>query len=196
VLNGPLGLWGYDPKTGKEVWHVYRYPGTEENKFGEPLPLFTKETLYTAAGRERGFLQAVKLGGVGELKPEWEVRRPGVRDVGSGVLAGDYLIFADGRKFNISAHDAKTGKMLYQVTTKGGHYPEAVFYASPLLLNGKVLCLRNDGRTYIIEPGPKLNVIRENVLSDGTEFSASPAVADGKLFLRSQTHLYCIGKND
>ena len=47
---------------------------------------------------------------------------------------------------------------------------------------------------FVVEPGPTLNIIRENVLSDDTDFSASPAVADGKIYLRSQTHLYCIGE--
>ena len=70
------------------------------------------------------------------------------------------------------------------------------FYASPILLNGKVLCLHSEGITFVLEPGPELKILNRNILSDGTDFSASPAVADGKLFLRSQTHLYCIGQKN
>lgn len=198
ALNGPQGVWGYDPKTGKELWHCFRHPDDDKNWFGEPLPLFSKDTLYAAAGRETGFLQAMKLGGEGDITASglvWELRRKGIRDVGSGILAGDYLIYADGRGATISAHDIHTGKQLYFERTTGIK-KGAGFYASPVLMQGKVLCLRQDGRTFVLDPGPTLKIVRENVLSDDSDFSASPAVADGKLYLRSQTHLYCIGEKN
>lgn len=192
VLNGPRGVWAYDPKTGSERWHRDRHPDEDNNKFGEPMPLSANGILYAAAGREGGYLQAIRQDD-GELV--WEVPRKGIRDVGSGVLVGDVLIFGDGRGALLSAHDIKTGKQLYSERSKGAATGKGTkgFYSSPLLLNGKVLCLRQDGVTFVLEPGRSLKVVRENVLSDGTDFSASPAVADGRLFLRSQTHLYCVG---
>jgi outer membrane protein assembly factor BamB len=194
VLNGPLGVWGYDPKTGKELWHCFRHPDDKNCKFGEPMPLFANGTIYTPAGREFGYLQAIKMDGEGDITKSglaWELPRKGIRDVGSGILVGDCLIYADGRHATFSAHDIKTGKQLFFEYTKV--QKGKAFYASPVLLNGKVLCLRQDGHTFVLEPGPTLNIVRENVLSDGTDFSASPAIADGRMYLRSQTHLYCIG---
>ena len=195
VLNGPRGVWAYEPKSGKELWHCERHPDEDTQKFGEPLPLFNKSVMYAAAGRNSGFLQAIKLGGSGDLTSSglvWEVRRKGIRDVGSGILAGDVLIYAD-KQATISAHDIKTGKQLYSMRTRGS---TKAFYASPVMIKGKVLCLRQDGTTFVIDPGPEYKLVRQNLLSDGTDFSASPAVADGKLFLRSQTHLYCIGEKN
>jgi outer membrane protein assembly factor BamB len=193
VLNGPLGVWGYDPKTGKELWHCSRHPDDDRNKFGEPMPLFNREMSFTAAGRESGFLQAIRLGGSDDITKSglaWEVRRKGIRDVGSGILVNNYLIYADGRTATLSAYDIQTGKQLFFERTKA---PKAkAFYASPVFIQGKVLCLRQDGTTFVLEPGPALKIVRENVLSDGTDFSASPAFADGKMFLRSQQSLYCI----
>ena len=46
----------------------------------------------------------------------------------------------------------------------------------------------------MLQPGREFKVIDRNKLTDGTPFRASPAVVDGKLYLRSQTHLYCIGE--
>jgi outer membrane protein assembly factor BamB len=194
VLNGPQGVWAYDPKTGKELWHCYRHPDQDQNKFGEPLPLFANGMIYTAAGRETGYLQAMKMDGAGDISKTglaWEVRRKNIRDVGSGILVGDYLLYADGRDGAISTHDIKNGNQNSE-KTKGGRQGNA-FYSSPILLNGNILCLRQDGRMFVLEPGPEIKIVRENVLSDGTLFNASPAVADGKLYVRSQTHLYCIG---
>ena len=195
VLNGPRSVWGYDPKNGHELWHCDRHPDLDNNKFGEPLPLFANGVLFTAAGRESGYLQAIKMDGSGDVTGSglaWELPRKGIRDVGSGILAGNYLIYADGRGALISAHDVATGKQLFSERTKA--QKGKAFYASPILLNDKVLCLRQDGRTFVLDPGPTLKIVRENVLSDGTDFSASPAIADGQIYLRSQTHLYCVGK--
>ncbi len=200
VLNGPFGVWGYDPKTGRELWHCLRHPDEDNNRFGEPMPLHVGSIMFAAAGRESGYLQAIRLGGNGDVTGSglvWEMRRKGVRDVGSGVLVDKFLIFADGRS-NISAHDIKTGKQLYFERIKSGKSGQGAkgFYASPIVVDGLVLCLHQVGRTFVVKPGPKLEIVRENVLSDGTDFSASPAVANGRLYLRSQTHLYCIGNKE
>jgi outer membrane protein assembly factor BamB len=193
VLNGPQGFWGYDPKTGKELWHVSRHPDEDNTKFGEPIPVFNQSTFFAPAGREGGYFQAVKLGGNGDVSKSnllWEVRRKGTRDVGSGVLAADYLMYADGRAGYITCHDAKTGKLYYQ--ERAGSKSE-YFYASPMLIQNKVVFVRTDGRTFVVEPDSTYKVVRQNVLNDGTVFCASPAVADGRLFLRSQQYLYAIG---
>ena len=52
--------------------------------------------------------------------------------------------------------------------------------------------LADDGVMKIVKPGPELEVIAENPL--GEYCYASPAIADGKLYIRGEKHLYCIGK--
>ena len=49
-----------------------------------------------------------------------------------------------------------------------------------------------DGDTFVIKAGPKHEVIRTN--SIGEPVYASPAIADGKIFIRGEKHLYAIGK--
>jgi hypothetical protein len=63
-------------------------------------------------------------------------------------------------------------------------------------VRGKLLFLLDNGTTIILDPEAKLKEVSRNKLGDGNEleFGASPAVADGKLFLRSQTTLYCISE--
>ena len=50
---------------------------------------------------------------------------------------------------------------------------------------------RQDGRTHVLAASPTYTPVAVNRLSGG--FMASPAAADGELFLRTKTHLYCIG---
>ena len=66
--------------------------------------------------------------------------------------------------------------------------------ASPVMVRGKILFLLDDGTTVVVEPEKEFKVIVRNKLAEGGElnFAASPAIADGKLFLRSQGHLYCL----
>jgi hypothetical protein len=54
-----------------------------------------------------------------------------------------------------------------------------------------VFFLADDGITKIVEPGPELKVIAENPL--GEYCYASPALSDGRIYLRGEKHLFCIG---
>jgi outer membrane protein assembly factor BamB len=190
VLNGPHGVWGYEPRTGKELWHCDRHKGEDQALFGEPLPVFQKDSLFAASGRP-GYVQAIRLGGSGDVSKSsllWEISRKGSRDVASPILWGDYLYIAD-RTSLLSCYDPKTGKQYYK--ERIGQKPVC---ASPVAVQGKLLFTVEDGSTVIVEPGPALKVVGRNQLTDSTEFRASPAIVNGKLYLRSQSHLYCIGE--
>ena len=54
---------------------------------------------------------------------------------------------------------------------------------------------RFDG-TYVLEATPELTQIAHNKLADESDFSGSPAVSDGQLFLRSDQYLYCIATDE
>jgi outer membrane protein assembly factor BamB len=191
VLNGPDGVWGYDPRTGKEVWHCVRHDPKESNKFGEPIPVSDGRHLYVLSGRPGPF-QAIKLGGTGNLTRSdvlWEVRRKG-RDVASPILWGDALYIADNKGL-LTCFDLRTGSVRYSARLP----PGGKALASPVAVGGKLLFVLDNGETVVVEPGPKLKVTARNVLGDNAslDFAASPAVADGRLYLRSQSYLYCIG---
>jgi outer membrane protein assembly factor BamB len=101
-------------------------------------------------------------------------------------------VYSVDQKANLACFDLETGKELYAglIGTRSN-----LSLASPIAVLGMLLWLLDDGTTVVVEPGPKLNVVRRNKLDgDKLDYGASPAVADGRLFLRSQSHLYCIGK--
>ena len=84
--------------------------------------------------------------------------------------------------------DAKTGAEVYgQQRIKPGTYS-----GSPVLADGKIYITDEDGLTTVIAAGPKFEVLAENPLN---EFClSSPAISDGKLFIKTSGHLYAIGK--
>ena len=65
------------------------------------------------------------------------------------------------------------------------------FSTSLITAGGLVYFTADDGVTKIVRPGAKLDVVAENKL--GEYCYASPAVADGRLYLRGEQNLYCIG---
>ena len=192
VLNGPQGVWGYDPRSGKELWRCTRSAPGDQHRFGEPMPVSDNQTLFILSGRP-GPCQALRLPGSGDVTPShvlWQEVRKGHRDVASPI-AWEGRVYAADSKGVLSCYDLREGKELYNERLGAG---KAV--ASPIALRGKLLFVLDDGVTAVLEPGPTFKVAGRNRLGEGKalDFLASPAVAAGRLFLRSQSHLYCIGE--
>jgi outer membrane protein assembly factor BamB len=193
VLNGPLGVVGYDPKTGKERWRSTRNDGKDQMRFGEPIPVNDANTLFVLSGRP-GPWQALKLPDSGEVSKTnliFTGERKGHRDVGSPILWEGLVYQADNKGF-LSCYDLKSGKELFNERISQNGKAQG----SPVALRGKLLFALDDGETVVIEPGRSLKVAGRNRLGNGTafDFGASPAIVDGRMFLRSQSYLYCIGE--
>jgi hypothetical protein len=87
--------------------------------------------------------------------------------------------------------DARTGERVYRERlSKGG-----TCYASPLLADGRIHYVTRDQGTYVLAARPKFELLAHNKIDDDPSvFNGSPAVSRGRLFLRSDRYLYCIGK--
>jgi outer membrane protein assembly factor BamB len=194
VLNGPLGVWGYDPKTGKELWRCQRSDPNDLMRFGEPLPVDDGERFFVLSGRAGPF-QIFKLPNTGDVTTTnvlYTGTRRGHRDVASPILWKD-RVYAVDTKGMLSCFDIKTGKEVFRGPVGKG---ASKALGSPIALRGKLLWVLDDGITVVIEPGDKLAVAHRNKLGNGDslEFGASPAVVNGRMYLRSQSYLYCIGE--
>ena len=64
--------------------------------------------------------------------------------------------------------------------------------ASPILADGKLYITNEYGVTTVIAAGPEFKVLATNEL-DGSYTLSSPAASGSHLFIRTGTHLYCIG---
>lgn len=196
VLNGPHGVWAYDPRTGKEIWHCERTGEGEGDqnsaRFGEPIPVHDPSgTIYAPSGRPGPF-QAIRMGGAGNITEShrvWQVIRKGHRDVASPILWGDLIFIADSKGM-MTCYEAKSGKVVWDQRIG------AKMLASPVAVRGKLLFTQDDGTTLVVEPGREFKLAGKNKLGDGgqLEFGASPAIVGGRIYLRSQSHLYCIGE--
>ena len=67
-------------------------------------------------------------------------------------------------------------------------------FASPVVANGKIYFMTNSGMVHVINSTEELEVVASNDMTfDKSGFGGTPAISDGCLFLRSNTHLYCVG---
>jgi outer membrane protein assembly factor BamB len=66
-------------------------------------------------------------------------------------------------------------------------------YSSPVIADGLVYMPKDDGVITVIKPGPKYDYIAQNPI--GEKMFASPAISNGKIYLRGFQHLYCISNN-
>ncbi|HWT01039.1 MAG TPA: PQQ-binding-like beta-propeller repeat protein [Pyrinomonadaceae bacterium] len=186
IASGTEFIISYDPATGKELW---RTKGVESNAI--PTPVAADETVFVVAGYPAKIAMAIRLGGAGEIPATnilWKYAK-GTAYVPSPILYDGYLYLTTDRGI-LTALDAKTGKVVYE----GGRVPiPATFTASPVAFDGKILLTSEDGDTFIVKAGPQHEVLRTNSLDEPVY--ASPALADGKIFIRGEKNLYCIGKS-
>jgi hypothetical protein len=65
-------------------------------------------------------------------------------------------------------------------------------YSSPVLGDGKIFYVSRSGELYVIKPTEKLEQVSSGrITTESEDFSASPAISDGRLLIRSSKHLYC-----
>ncbi len=182
LVMGGNQLDAYDPATGKQLWYL---PGLTGNRTITG-PTVAEGLVYATCGMRRD-LVAVRPGGAGELSPSAVVWR--TRDntpdspcpvVTQGLL---FLVSDDG---TAECFDARTGAPHWKERLPGK------YKASPLAAEGRVYFAGLDGSCTVVAAAPRFERLAENHLDD--EFIASPAVSDGKLYLRGRKALYCLGR--
>jgi outer membrane protein assembly factor BamB len=186
VAGAAEAIIAYDPLTGKELW---RHKGLASNAV--PTPVVSNDLVVVTSGYPAKIALAIRAGGSGDITGTpnlvWSYNK-GTAYVPSPILLGDYIYLTTDRGL-LTALEAKTGKVVYE----GARPPKAVlFQASPVAFENKILLTSEEGDTYVIKAGPKHEVLRTNSL--GEAVAASPAIADGTIFIRGDKNLYAIGK--
>lgn len=213
VIGVPNEVWGFNPETGKLRWYASAINARDMRS----SVLEHDGVIYAMEGRGAG-MAAVKPGGKGDVSESnvvWKGREGG--DISTPV-------FYDGKLYYISRGvlsgiDAKTGEQVVQTRLQatGGGDDSAnrggpsggrggfgggrggfggSDYSSPVVADGKLYYVKRSGETYVIDlTGDEPKLIATNKFeSDSSDFSATPAISDGELFIRSSANLYCVGE--
>jgi outer membrane protein assembly factor BamB len=182
VSIGSKATYGYDPRTGKELWRLEE----RSSHSGSTRPVLGHGLIFYPTGFPTGQLFAVRLADKGGAPPEvaWKVTR-GVPNKPSVLLIDD-LIFMVNDTGIVSCIEAKTGASVWTSRIAG------TYSASPISAAGRIYFFNEDGKTTVIEAGRTFKVLSENLLDEG--FMASPAIVGDALILRTRTHLYRVGE--
>jgi len=182
VVMGGQMLDAYDPGTGERLWYLPNLVGNRVI----PSPVAAEGMIYVTQGMRRALL-AVKPSGSGERTRKdvaWEFDQ-GTSDSPTPVVWGESLMMISNDGV-VRCLDALTGRMYWKERLKGQ------YRASPVAAEGRAYFLNMDGLATVVSAARRFDRLTENRLSDKT--IASPAISDGKLFIRGQKWLYCVSK--
>jgi hypothetical protein len=118
--------------------------------------------------------------GAGDATPAW--RSTKLSCGMASPLAWGNSIACINRAGVLSIGDTGDGRLRGQVRLAGS------FWASPIIVGTTIIAANKEGRTFLVSTEGEPKIVAENELP-GT-FTATPAVADGSVYLRSETTLW------
>ncbi|MCA1562537.1 MAG: PQQ-like beta-propeller repeat protein [Acidobacteria bacterium] len=182
VTNGTELVIACDPATGKELWQTN---GVDSNAIHTPL--VGHGLVIMTADYPAKKVIAIRPGDVSEDKRvAWEYSK-GTGYVLSNILYGDYLYLLTDNGI-VTCLDPKTGVVKYE----GGRVPvPARFMGSPVAFADSVAMTSEDGDTFMLKAGPAHEIARTNSVDEPVY--SSPAIANGRIYIRGQKHLFAIG---
>jgi len=101
-------------------------------------------------------------------------------------LVHNGLLYLCSERGVLSCLDAKTGTEHYQERLHSARYR-----ASPVYADGKIYCTARDGTVTVVQAGPTFQLLAVNALPD--QIAASPAISNGRIYLRGFDALYAVG---
>lgn len=192
LVWGAQHLTAHSAADGKLLWSCGDFnPDSKPNWVAVASPVIAGQIAVVPYGRGN-CLHGIKLGGSGDVTATHRVWKRD--DTGSFVPTpaehqGRVYLLRD--RGQIECLDPATGKTLWN-----GELPKrsSNYYASPTVADGKLYAAREDGAVFVASIDGKFEVLAENDLGD--RIIASPVPVAGRLLLRGERHLYCIGKED
>jgi outer membrane protein assembly factor BamB len=149
-------------------------------------PTFANDTLFVTRGM-RGPLLAVQPKGTGELNARsivWD-HAEGSPDTCCPVVWNE-LLFTVTDDGIARCFDAASGNVKWKQRLKGK------YKASPVAVEGRIFFLNTEGLCTVVSAMPRFDKLVENQLDDET--IASPAISDGRIYIRGKKSLYCISR--
>jgi hypothetical protein len=182
VISTPRQVRGIDPRSGDDLW---RCDGIDD--YICPSVCASEGIVYALGGRGRPGL-AVRSGGRGDVTDTHQLwTTKGNSNVPSPVVVGEHLYWVshDGTANCVSL---ETGEIVKSARLRADRV-----YASTIAADGRLYAVTRGSGTYVLSATPELETLAHNRFeSDSSIFNATPAVANGCLYLRSDRFLYCL----
>jgi outer membrane protein assembly factor BamB len=182
IVNSSAGVEAYEFASGKPLWHY-----DEPNQYPIPVAMHHDGVIYVSRGYRSGPYAALRPGGTGDISKThvlWHV--PTGAPYISSLVYYDGLLYMAGDVGVITCVDARTGERVWRERLG------SVYTASPVAADGKIYFASESGETLVLKAGRTAQVLARNSI-DGRVL-ASPAIAGGRLFIRTDTDIIAVGK--
>jgi outer membrane protein assembly factor BamB len=182
VINAPYEVWGLNPDTGN-------FCGTPKPfRDGPSTPRWW---LMMAWSMPWVTAAAVRVGGKGDVTKTHVLWTANLGSYVTSPVVHEGLLYWVSEQGQACCLKADSGETVYRSRISG----RGNCYASTVLAGGKLITVSRSNGTYVLAVGEKFEQLARNKLEgDNTDFNGSPAVSNGRLFLRSNQALYCIGE--
>lgn len=179
------GITGVDLRTAEVIWEA-------KSVFAHRVvssPVIAGELIVGTCGRGASGKQLVavrpdRMANPSEPEEVYRIETGSVPYVPTSLAVGD-LLFTCHDRGHISCLRSATGEQLWRQKPAGG------FYASPVYAGGNLYCVTTAGEVVVVKAAPSYELLAINRL--GERSHATPAISNGKIYLRTYTHLISIG---
>lgn len=182
IFCGNKEIASYNPEDGSRYWWVN---GPSEDFCSSPVYSERLGLVLVSSAWPQRHLLAIKPDGKGDVTDShvvWQTTK-GAYYVPSPVCTDEYL-FTTMTNGQVHCIEIATGNIVWKEDL-------GKQYSSSVLANGLVYMPNDEGVITVIKPGTQFEMVAQN--SIGERMNASPAISNGKIYLRGDAHIFCIG---
>jgi outer membrane protein assembly factor BamB len=181
--NWQHGITAVNPVTGTVAWELSVFD-TRKQERAIASPVVAGDLVLGTCGfvTAQKHLVAVRPGTDGP-REVWRLERA-VSYLPTPLVKGD-LVFLCSERGVATCLQAATGTVVWQERLP------AEFSASPVCAGERLYCVSNDGDVYVLAASATYRQLARNALGEPTQ--STPAVASGRLYFRTASHLMCLG---
>lgn len=180
LVSASNALQGVDPSDGRLLWWCSAYGEASS-------PAFARDRVFSDSGRggKAVCVDPTGAGDVSQTHVKWTF--PQIPEgLSSAVIVGDFVYRTHNPEV-LKCLSLERGELIFSE-----RLPGVSTWASPIATADARIYFASAGRSYVIQAGDKLEILASNDL--GEENRASAAVSGGRIFIRGQKNLYCLGK--
>ncbi|MHB8865251.1 MAG: outer membrane protein assembly factor BamB family protein [Pirellulaceae bacterium] len=172
------GFFSLDPRTGAENWSFAAFTMRTVAS-----PILVDDLVFGSNGSGGGgnYLVAARMG----KQPQEVYRLTRQAPYVSTPVAQDGLVYLYFDRGFVSCMQASDGKIVWSKRLTSG------FSGSPVLVDGKLYCMDEDGNVLVLAAEREFRELARVPLGEPSR--STPAISGGRMFLRTETQLFCIG---
>ena len=187
IVSGAGYVTGHDLKTGREIWRGGGLNPNNARNYRTIASSLVVGDIVLVPSRRRPFI-AFRTDGSGDVTESMKLWSTDYGpDVPTPTSDGERLYIIDDRGISLNLKVSDGSTIWDRTRIEPGTYS-----ASPLLADGKIYAISEEGTTTVLKAGDEFEILAVNRLDDYT--LASPAAAGNQIFIRTAEYLYCIGK--